>query len=77
MGRVQDKVAIVTGAALGLGEATARMLAREGAKVVLTDIKDEEGEQVEQAVAHAGGEALYLHHDVADGAGFSDAMRDV
>ena len=56
MSRVRDKVAIVTGAALGLGEASARMLAREGAKVVVTDIKDEEGERVAQAIAEAGGE---------------------
>ena len=66
MSRVRDKVAIVTGAALGLGEASARMLAREGAKVVVTDIKEEEGERVAQDVAAAGGEAIYLHHDVAD-----------
>lgn len=66
MNRVRDKIAIVTGAALGLGEATARMLAREGAKVVLTDIKDEEGERAAQAVLDEGGEAIYLHHDVAD-----------
>jgi len=65
MSRVRDTVAIVTGAALGLGEASARMLAREGAKVVVTDIKDEEGERVAQAIAEAGGEAMYLHHDVA------------
>jgi len=64
--RVQDKVAIVTGAALGLGEASARMLGREGAKVVLTDIKDEEGERAAQMIREAGGEAIYLHHDVAD-----------
>ena len=66
MDRVQDKVAIVTGAALGLGEASARMLGREGAKVVLTDIKDEEGERAAQTIHEAGGEAIYLHHDVAD-----------
>ena len=66
MSRVRDKVAIVTGAALGLGEASARMLAREGAKVVVTDIKEEEGERVAQDVAAAGGEAIYLHHDVAE-----------
>jgi NAD(P)-dependent dehydrogenase (short-subunit alcohol dehydrogenase family) len=66
MTRVQDKVALVTGAALGLGEASARMLAREGARVVLTDIKDDDGERAAQAIVEDGGEAIYLHHDVAE-----------
>ncbi len=65
MDRVKDKVAIVTGAALGLGQASARMLAREGAKVVLTDLKDTEGELVAKSIQEAGGKALYLHHDVS------------
>lgn len=66
MGRVQTKVALVTGAALGIGAATARLLAREGAAVVLTDIKDDEGQQVATEICDGGGEAIYLHHDVAD-----------
>lgn len=64
-GRVEGKVCIVTGAALGLGEAAARLLAREGAKVVLTDVKDAEGEAAAQAIRAAGGDATYLHHDVS------------
>jgi 3(or 17)beta-hydroxysteroid dehydrogenase len=59
-GRVEGKVAIVTGAASGLGAADARMLAEEGAKVVLTDINDEQG----RAVAAAIPGAVFLHHDV-------------
>jgi 3(or 17)beta-hydroxysteroid dehydrogenase len=43
MGRVEGKVAIVTGAASGLGAADARMLAREGARVVLTDVNEPAG----------------------------------
>lgn len=66
MGRVQTKVALVTGAALGIGAATSRLLAREGAAVVLTDIKDDEGQQVATEICDGGGEAIYLHHDVAD-----------
>lgn len=66
MGRVQSKVALVTGAALGIGAASARLLAREGAAVVLTDIKDDAGEQVATEICDGGGEAIYLHHDVAD-----------
>ena len=65
MNRVKDKVVIVTGAALGLGHASAMMLAREGAKIVLTDIKDAEGEAAAQAIREVGSEALYLHHDVS------------
>ncbi len=66
MGRMKDKVAVVTGAAMGIGAATARMLAREGASVVATDIKDAEGEAVALAIAEAGGGAIYLSHDVAE-----------
>ena len=72
--RVQDKVCIVTGAALGLGEATARLLADEGARVVLTDILDEPGEAVAASIRDAGGEATYLRHDVADEAAWEAVM---
>jgi NAD(P)-dependent dehydrogenase (short-subunit alcohol dehydrogenase family) len=65
MDRVRDKVAIITGGALGLGAASARMLAREGATVVLTDLKDNEGQAVAKDITAKGGKALYLHHDVA------------
>jgi len=62
MGRVQDKVAIITGAASGLGAEDARLLASEGAKVVLTDINEEAGQAVAQEI---GGDALFLKHDIA------------
>ena len=65
MGRVDGKIAIVTGAAMGLGEAAARMLAREGAKVVLTDIKDREGKAVANVLARNHDAAIYMHHDVS------------
>ena len=74
MERLKDKVAIVTGAALGLGAATAQMLAREGAKVVLTDIKDAEGKAVAQAITEGGGEAIYLKHDVAEESAWERVM---
>jgi len=66
MGRVDNKVAVVTGASMGLGEAAARMLAREGARVVLTDIKDAEGHHAADAISRAHGTAAYMHHDVAN-----------
>lgn len=68
MDRVKDKVIIVTGAASdpSLGRATALTLAAEGAKLVVTDIDDEGGENCAQAIRDAGGEAIYLHHDVVN-----------
>ena len=75
MGRVEKKVCVVTGAAMGLGEATARLLAREGARVVLTDLKDAEGEAVAASIRKAGGDALYLHHDVADEGAWEEVMK--
>jgi len=65
MGRVEGKVALVTGAALGIGKASAELLCREGAKVVLTDILDDEGQAAASGLVESGGEAIYLHHDVS------------
>jgi len=65
MGRVDGKVAIITGAAMGLVEAAARMLAQEGAKVVLTDIKDREGKAAANAITRHNATAIYMHHDVS------------
>jgi 3(or 17)beta-hydroxysteroid dehydrogenase len=75
MSRVRNKIAMVTGAAMGLGAASARMLAREGASVVLTDVKDSEGEEVCRSVIAAGGKALYLHHDVANEADWKRVIQ--
>lgn len=60
-GRVCGKVAVITGAASGLGEATARLMHAEGASVLLTDIQDERGQRV---AASLGERARYLHCDV-------------
>ncbi len=62
MNRVEGKVAIVTGAASGVGAEDARMLAREGAKVVLTDVNEDAGQKV---AAEIGASALFLRHDIA------------
>ena len=65
MGQVDGKVAIVTGGASGIGAACAATLAREGAKVVITDLDDAAGRAVAERIGGAGGEAIYLHQDVS------------
>jgi len=64
MGRVQDKVAIVTGGARGLGKATSILLAREGAHVTIVDIEDELGIEAAEEISGAGCSACYHHMDV-------------
>lgn len=67
-GRVSGKVAIVTGAAMGMGESHARRLAEEGASVVLTDIDADLGEAVAASIGPA---AKFVRHDVTDEAGWA------
>jgi NAD(P)-dependent dehydrogenase (short-subunit alcohol dehydrogenase family) len=62
MGQVEGKVALVTGGASGIGAACAATLAREGAKVIVTDLDDPRGQAL---VDKIGGEAVYLHQDVS------------
>lgn len=64
--KMNDKVAIVTGAASGIGAACAETLARAGAKVVATDVDRTGGEGVVGRIAAAGGEALFLDQDVTE-----------
>ena len=65
MKRLEERVALVTGAASGIGAATAHRLAAEGAAVMLTDIQDDAGELVAKDIVDHGGRASYLHHDVS------------
>ena len=66
MGRLDGKVALISGGARGQGAAEARLFTREGAKVVFGDILDAEGKQVEAAIRAAGGDATYVHLDVTN-----------
>jgi NAD(P)-dependent dehydrogenase (short-subunit alcohol dehydrogenase family) len=64
MGRLAGKVAIVTGAASGIGAATLKRFAAEGASVVCADVNDEGGERVVAEIAATGGRAAFRHTDV-------------
>lgn len=66
MGQVEGKVALVTGGASGIGAACATTFAREGAKVVVTDIDERRGAEVVKTITGNGGEAVFLTQDVAD-----------
>ena len=71
MGRVEGKVAIVTGAASGMGKADAIKLAQEGAKVVLTDLNEADGQAVADDIGEA---ALFVRHDVTDEAQWREVV---
>ena len=64
MARLDGKVALISGGSRGMGEAEARLFAREGARVVFGDILDEEGKIMEADINKAGGVAKYIHLDV-------------
>ena len=64
MGKVEGKVALVTGGSSGIGAGCAQLLAREGAAVVITDIQDDKGRWLAEDLVKAGLKAVYLHHDV-------------
>ena len=66
--RFHNKVAIVTGAAQGIGEAYARALAAEGASVVVADLNEESGNRVAKEIESAGGTAMFVRTDVSDAA---------
>src|SRR5688572_14072717 len=71
MGRLDGKVALITGAARGQGAAEAVAFAAEGASVVMTDVLDDDGKAV---AAEIGAAARYLHHDVTDEAAWQSAV---
>lgn len=77
MKRVDTKVAVVTGGALGLGHATSLLLAREGARVAVTDIRDQEGQSTVQTIREAGGTADYWHLDVTDERGVERVFSEI
>jgi NAD(P)-dependent dehydrogenase (short-subunit alcohol dehydrogenase family) len=74
MGRLDGKVALISGGARGQGATEAKLFVREGAKVVLGDVRDEEGKKVEAEIRAAGGEATYVHLNVTSEADWRAAV---
>lgn len=64
--KLENAVAIITGAATGIGRASALLFAREGAKVIVCDVNDVDGEETVRMVKQGGGDAAYIHCDVSN-----------
>jgi NAD(P)-dependent dehydrogenase (short-subunit alcohol dehydrogenase family) len=77
MGQVDGKIALVTGGASGIGEASVQTLAREGATVVISDIDDVRGNDLASAIMAAGQIAIYLRHDVTDEAHWQQVVGEI
>ncbi len=75
--RLQNKVALVTGASSGIGRATCLLFAQEGARVVLVDVNDAGGQEALAALKQQGGEGMYIHADMAQAADCEAMVRAV
>ena len=73
--RLEGKVALISGGSRGMGAAEARLFAREGAKVVIGDILEDEGRKVVEEINETGGEALFVKLDVTSEAEWRDAVQ--
>jgi NAD(P)-dependent dehydrogenase (short-subunit alcohol dehydrogenase family) len=72
--RLKGKVALITGAASGMGAAQAKLFASEGASICVADINDEGGNQIVEEISRAGGRALFVHLDVTDASQWQAAV---
>lgn len=77
MGRVQDKVALITGGTAGIGYATAELMGREGGKIAITDLRPVEGEASAQKLRDEGYDAIFLEQDVTDEARWKEVLAAV
>ncbi len=72
--RLENKVALISGGARGMGAVEAKMFVQEGAKVVIGDVLDKDGKQTEAEINEAGGECFFVHLDVTDETAWQDAV---
>jgi len=75
MGRLQGKVVLITGAGAGIGRASALLFAREGARVVVAEIRPEAGIETERMIAAAGGQAYFVQTDVTQPTSAENAVK--
>ena len=71
--RLNNKIAIITGSGSGIGEATAKLFAEEGAKVVIAEINSENGKKVSDEINDKGGESIFIETDVSQ----SDSVKSM
>ena len=76
MGKLDGKVAFISGGARGQGAAEAKLFVQEGAKVVIGDVLDEEGRKTEAEIQELGGEATYVHLDVTNESNWEKAIHE-
>jgi len=74
MGRLEDKVALISGGARGMGAVDAKLFAGEGARVVIGDVLDDEGRKTEAQINEIGGECLFVHLDVTSESSWEQAV---
>ena len=74
MKRLENKVAVITGGARGMGEATARLFAQEGAITIIADVLADEGEKL---ASELGGAAMFKRLDVTDESGWEQLVAEV
>lgn len=77
MGRLKDKIALISGGGSGLGEAMGRLFAQEGAKVVITDVDEERGNAVVSEIKNDGKDAMFLKHDVTSEEEWESVVKKV